>query len=64
MTDFENYLNALRTKTAHTGLVFGNMNPAPADMFNPAARDGALTWVALRMIPVTLVLGFVFQAVA
>jgi hypothetical protein len=31
------------------------------EMFNPQASDGALTWVALRLIPVTLALALVFE---
>lgn len=34
------------------------MNP-----FNPRKNDGALAWVSLRMIPVALVMAFVFQVV-
>lgn len=31
-------------------------------LFNPSANDGALTWVGLRLIPVTLVLSCIFAA--
>jgi len=30
------------------------------EMFNPAAQDGVLVWVGLRMVPVSLVLAAVF----
>lgn len=33
------------------------------EIFNPSARDGALVWVALRMVPVALTLAAVFSAV-
>lgn len=59
--DFSNYLAALgtlRTETHMTRITIST----PADLFNPAARDGATLWVALRLIPVALILAAVLGA--
>lgn len=34
------------------------------EMFNPRAKDGALLWVALRMIPVSMILAGLFAALS
>jgi hypothetical protein len=60
--DFINYLAALRGPyTPETPMPRIDIN-TPADLFNPAAKDGALLWVGLRLIPVTLALSWVFHA--
>lgn len=64
--DFTNYLTALAATAPYSQEI--PMSPlkinTPADLFNPAARDGAAVWVALRLIPVTLILAAVFTLVA
>jgi hypothetical protein len=50
--------------TAYTGEWFATETKMTNhEMFNPAAKDGAALWVALRLIPATLALALVFQAV-
>lgn len=34
------------------------------ELFNPRAKDGALLWVALRMIPVSMILAGIFAALS
>lgn len=60
----QNVPRALCYSSAH-----GRRIPRPADgrmtmeLFKPSKNDGALAWAGLRLIPVTLVLAFVFQVV-
>lgn len=64
--DFANYLHARRATDRVPALSLHKRERPMNDieMFNPAARDGALCWMGLRMIPVCLLLAAIATWVA